>query len=163
MARKSVLIRDIKQERNEDNVWFGDIFWLTYYGINVIMCVSRTTKKAVTVYELETKQYKNDFEIYDMVTSRFKASKKPLIIKGYNSATYSDFWCETHTERDYKYILVPIEEDSKLYIKALEKGIDNPEIGFRKAYWVGDSQQKNIENLKIPVEEIKIDETVLVS
>ena len=161
--KKSVLIRDIKEEKNEDNVWFGDIFWLSYYGINVIFCVSRTTKKAVTVYELAKRQYRYKEGLFDVVTGRLKAASKPLVVER-NSATYSDLWCQTHTERDYKYILVPVEEDSKLYIKALEKGIDEPETGMLKAYWVGDSQQNNITNFRIPAgEKIKAPSNNLVS
>ena len=64
---------------NEDGIEFGNIFYLSYYGINVFFYVCRTNQHSVAVFELAKKKVKIDAEPepVEIIDTRLIPARKP--------------------------------------------------------------------------------------
>lgn len=125
---------------NDDDVLFGDIFYLSYCGINVFLKVCRTNKKAVCVYELSKRRLKGHRE-----TISSRASKNPLLVMENNTWTKSNFWVETGIDKNNeKFIKIQMDTNSKLFKKVVELGYVLPPVLI--AYWMKEEQEKGIAN-----------------
>lgn len=100
-----------------------DLYLLSYCGLKVIFQVCETTERTVTLIELATKKYKNGYTL----TKKYKASKKPLVIKGDNVFTRSNF--KVVAIREDKKLPIKIDMTTKLFWEA-EKYVDFPKVGI---------------------------------
>ena len=114
-----------------------DMYLLSYCGIKVIFQVCDTTDSTVTLIELATKKYKDGITL----TKKYKSTKKPLIIKGNNTFTGSNFFVSAI--REDKKLPIRIDITTKIFWEA-QKYTDYPPMGtflavpfpdHRDTYW----------------------------
>ena len=131
---------------NLSGVGFGDIFVLEYYGLTVLLGVCGTHFHKVIVYEIALKRIKQNGEDiliinYDKKNQYTRPAKDPLVVKGRNGWSVSNYWVMTTKNKDGEAeLLIPVFKKSKLYKKALELG-EKPETGYFVAYKFNKKEQ----------------------
>ena len=128
---------------NLDEVLFGDLFYLNYYGVNVFFYVCRTSLYQVAIYEIKKKRIKYENQIVEIIDSDLKPSHKPLVVTENNCWTKSRFWVNTTHE---KKLLIPININTPVYKEAIKQGTEFPETGYFEAVWLEEEQKKGVAN-----------------
>lgn len=126
-----------------------DLYILSYLGIKVVFQVCNTTRNTVTLIELATKKYKDGITL----TKRYKATKKPLIIKNDNVFSRSKY--KVVAMREDKKLPIKIDLTTKIFYEA-QKYQEYPPMGtflavpfveHRTTYWKKPKKIEKVDNL----------------